>query len=64
MPAADEPGLRDLLLRTSTLMTLAPEIQELDFNPVIVQQQGVRVVDARLRIARSVPVRRSRRVEY
>ena len=33
-PAADEASLRDVLLRISALITAAPEIKELDFNPV------------------------------
>jgi len=32
----DEPALRDVLLRVSELVSVAPEIQELDLNPAIV----------------------------
>jgi len=61
---ADEVALGDLLLRTSTLVSEAPEIQELDLNPVMVLPSGVRVADARIRIDRAAPPRQGRRVEY
>ena len=63
-PAADEPALREVLLRVSALVTAAPEIKELDFNPVIVLTSGAVVADARLRIDGHEPQRRGRRVEY
>ena len=37
---ADETALRDVLLRVSELVTAAPEIQELDLNPVMVMASG------------------------
>ena len=46
---ADEPALRDILLRVSRLLTLAPEIQELDLNPVIVLGSGAWAADVRVR---------------
>jgi acetyl-CoA synthetase (ADP-forming) len=49
-PPADETALRNVLLRVSELMTVAPEIQELDLNPVIVSTAGCAVADARIRI--------------
>jgi acetyl coenzyme A synthetase (ADP forming)-like protein len=49
-PPADEAALRDVLLRISELVTVAPEIQELDLNPVIVSTAGCSVADARIRI--------------
>ena len=61
---ADEPALRDVLLRVSELIRVAPEIQELDLNPVIVLGSGARVADVRLRIESAVPPKRGRRVEY
>ena len=63
-PVADEPALRDVLLRVSELVAAAPEIQELDLNPVIVLPAGAYVADVRLRIAAGRPPRRGRRVEY
>jgi acetate---CoA ligase (ADP-forming) len=60
----DEAALRNILLRVSELVAVAPEIQELDLNPVIVLPSGACVADARLRIAPAVSARRGRRVEY
>jgi acyl-CoA synthetase (NDP forming) len=61
---ADVGALRDVLLRVSTLLTLAPEIQELDLNPVIVLASGAWAADVRIRIASSSVERSGRRVEY
>jgi acetyl coenzyme A synthetase (ADP forming)-like protein len=63
-PPSDEPALRDVLLRVSELVHVAPEIQELDLNPVIVLSAGARVADVRLRIDAATPSKRGRRVEY
>ena len=63
-PPADEAALRDLLLRVSALVGAAPEIQELDFNPVMVLTEGAIVADVRLRVEAATHVRRGRRVEY
>ena len=63
-PAVDEPALRDMLLRVSALITAAPEIKELDINPVIVLPSGAVVADVRVRIDGQEPQRRGRRVEY
>jgi acetyl coenzyme A synthetase (ADP forming)-like protein len=61
---ADEPALRDAVLRLSALVDICPEIQELDVNPLVVLTRGVRALDVRIRIER--PKRRpaSRRVSY
>jgi acyl-CoA synthetase (NDP forming) len=64
MPRADEAALRDVLLRVSELVSVCPEIQELDLNPVVVLQAGVSAVDARIRVGADVPRPRTRRVEY
>jgi acetyl coenzyme A synthetase (ADP forming)-like protein len=61
---ADEPALRDVLVRVSALVRVAPEIQELDLNPVIVLPAGARVADVRLRLDAAAPPKRGRRVEY
>jgi acyl-CoA synthetase (NDP forming) len=63
-PPADEEALLAVLLRVSELVRVAPEIQELDLNPVIVLSAGARVADVRVRIDPSPPVKRGRRVEY
>jgi acetyl coenzyme A synthetase (ADP forming)-like protein len=49
-PPADERALADALMRLSTLIGWCPEIQELDINPLLVLREGVRAVDARIRI--------------
>ena len=49
-PPADEAALRDVLLRISELVTAAPEIQELDLNPVVVLSSGACVADVRVRV--------------
>jgi acyl-CoA synthetase (NDP forming) len=61
---ADEAALRDVLLRISALVDLAPGIQELDLNPVIVHASGARVADVRIRLEAGTAVRTGRRVEY
>jgi acetyl-CoA synthetase (ADP-forming) len=61
---ADEEALRNVLLRISKMVSIAPEIQELDLNPVIVLQTGACVADARVRIQAPTRTRSSRRIEY
>jgi acetyl coenzyme A synthetase (ADP forming)-like protein len=61
---ADERALREVLLRVSLMVAVAPEIQELDLNPVIVLAKGARVADARVRIEPPASTRRGRHVEY
>ncbi|HEX6323699.1 MAG TPA: GNAT family N-acetyltransferase [Vicinamibacterales bacterium] len=63
-PAADEQALAGILLRVSALITLCPDIQELDFNPVKVLPSGAVVVDARVRVERTPPRPNRRRLEY
>ena len=61
---ADEPALREALLRLSALVDICPEVREMDLNPVKVLARGVRVVDARVRVERRVPLPPSRRIAY
>ena len=49
-PRVDEAALRDVLLRVSALIGAAPEIRELDLNPVIVLPSGACVADVRVRL--------------
>jgi acyl-CoA synthetase (NDP forming) len=63
-PSADQGALRDVVLRVSELIRVAPEIQELDLNPVIVLAAGARVADVRVRLDAALPAKRGRRVEY
>ena len=63
-PPADEGALRDVLLRVSELVTAAPEIQELDLNPVILTASGACAADARIRIEHQHHPAANRRVTY
>lgn len=63
-PPADEPALRNVLLRISELVAAAPEILELDLNPVIVLSSGAFVADVRLRVGTGTLPRQGRRIEY
>lgn len=48
---ADEDAFRDAILRISALVSLCPEIQELDVNPLAVLPGGVSALDVRVRVA-------------
>ena len=48
MPSRDKKTLKRLLLRCSSIIEAYPEIQEMDLNPVIVYESGLKVVDARI----------------
>ena len=48
--ALDVDALIGLLLRLATLADDLPEIRELDLNPVLVHEEGVSLVDARIRV--------------
>ncbi|MET0168436.1 MAG: GNAT family N-acetyltransferase [Vicinamibacterales bacterium] len=63
-PPVDEEALRDVVLRVSALLTECPEVHELDLNPVKVLSSGACALDARVRVERHTPARRTRRVEY
>jgi acyl-CoA synthetase (NDP forming) len=63
-PPANEAALCDTLLRVSALVTIAPEVHELDLNPVIVTGSRACVADVRARIADRPAARSGRRVEY
>jgi acetate---CoA ligase (ADP-forming) len=55
LPAGDRPALERILCRISALAEAAPEILEMDLNPVKVLPpgQGAVVVDARIRVGRA-----------
>lgn len=50
-PPADERALREVLRRVSELVRVAPELRELDLNPLVVLTTGAIVADARARVA-------------
>ena len=47
-PACDLPAVSDMILKVSRLVCAHPEIREIDINPLIVNQNGAVVVDARI----------------
>jgi acetyl coenzyme A synthetase (ADP forming)-like protein len=61
---ADQNALKELLLRVSALVEACPEVREMDLNPVKVLARGIRVLDARIRVARRPAQGRSRRIVY
>ena len=63
-PPADEAALCEALLRVAALLDAAPEIQELDINPINVFERGVAALDARIRVAPTAMAPRTRRVRY
>ena len=61
---SDIPAVREAILRLSTLITICPEIRELDINPLKVLHHGAIALDARIRVERVVPAPPSRRIAY
>ncbi len=59
MPPADMRSLESVLLRVSEMVCELPGIEELDINPLIVDDRGAVAVDARV-VVRDVPPMRSR----
>jgi acyl-CoA synthetase (NDP forming) len=62
--AADAGALQEVILRVSALLTICPEIQELDLNPVKVQSPGACVVDARVKVGLATARPQTRRIVY
>ena len=52
-PPADRRALHLVLMKVSQLVADLPEVIELDINPLLVDEQGVVALDARLRVARA-----------
>jgi acyl-CoA synthetase (NDP forming) len=63
-PALDERALKDVLLRISALVSICPEVQELDINPLKILQAGACAVDVRVRVDQAHQTRLTRRVVY
>jgi acyl-CoA synthetase (NDP forming) len=61
---ADAAALQNVILRVSALLTICPEIRELDLNPVKVLASGACAVDARVKVAAPGSRLQSRRVVY
>lgn len=47
---ADENVFADIVSRVAALVTAAPEIKEMDLNPLMAHKESILVVDARIRI--------------
>jgi len=53
-PAADREAIARLLLAVSEVIEAYPEIESMDLNPVIVHEEGLTAVDARILLSRVV----------
>ncbi|PWQ94343.1 bifunctional acetate--CoA ligase family protein/GNAT family N-acetyltransferase [Leucothrix pacifica] len=51
MPAANKEAVINILLRVSAMACELPWIQEMDINPLIVDEHGIVAVDAHIRVA-------------
>ena len=60
----DVASVREALLRLSALLTLCPEVREVDINPLKVSERGATAVDARIRVEPVEFDEPSRRVDY
>jgi acyl-CoA synthetase (NDP forming) len=49
---ADEEVFADIIVRLSVLLKSAPEIKEMDLNPLMAKDKDIMVVDSRIRIER------------
>ena len=63
-PPADSAAVKTTLARISALVTICPEIRELDINPLIALQSGAVAVDARIRVEPLYAGSPSRRISY
>jgi len=50
---ADEQKLAEIMLRLSALLHFAPEIIELDLNPLLAEGEKIVAVDARMRVEKN-----------
>lgn len=57
MPPVKMEALEEVLLRVSELVCELPWIEELDINPLIVNEEGAIVADARVVVGQHAPVR-------
>src|SRR5262249_14408903 len=55
VPAADENAVALVLVKLAQLAADVPEIRELDLNPLLADEKGVLVVDARISVAALAP---------
>ena len=64
MPKAQTEALEYLLLRVSEMICELPQLQELDINPVIIDEDGAAVVDARAVVRRVASLADAQYVPY
>lgn len=57
-PAAKLDDLVEILVRVSDLIIAHPEIRELDINPLLVDENGVITIDARMKLASEAAIPR------
>ncbi len=57
MPPVDFAALESVLLRVSEMVCALPWIAELDINPLLIDENGAMVVDARVVVGEYTPVR-------
>jgi acyl-CoA synthetase (NDP forming)/RimJ/RimL family protein N-acetyltransferase len=57
-PPLDREALRELILRFALLLRSAPDVVEVDLNPIRCMSRGCVVLDTRLRIEHRAPVER------
>ena len=57
-PAASRRAVEDVILRLSDMICELPAIEELDINPLIVDENGAHAVDARIAVQRVSPAAR------
>ena len=60
VPAVDEDAVALVLVKLAQMVADLPEIREVDLNPILADENGLIVVDARVAIAQIELVRRSR----
>lgn len=53
LPACKEDALETILLRVSEMLCALPWLRELDINPIIIDENGATVVDARIVVAQT-----------
>ena len=53
--ACDVGALEEALLRVSAMVEDIPQIAELDCNPLVVQERGTLILDARVRVSAVEP---------
>jgi acetyltransferase len=61
VPAADRAGVALVLVKLAQLAADLPEVRELDLNPLLADETGVIVLDARIAVGQKQPINSSSR---